>query len=217
VVAAVALAVALTRGSSAKPETAALPGAADVNALLRGIPQQGNVLGKSTAPVTLVEYVDLQCPFCQAFETSAMPTLMRRYVRPGKLKVVMRPIAFIGPDSVRGQHAVLAAGRQNRLFDLAQILYVNQGEENTGWLTDSTVKAAAKSIRLDGAKVLAEAGSSAVADEARAATAQATEDGVTATPTIFVGKSGTKPRAVALKSPTDEQSVAGAIDAALTS
>src|SRR5438094_854798 len=75
------------RGGSSAPTT--LSGAADVQTLLKGIPQKGNVLGKTTAPATIVEYIDLQCPFCQQFETQALPTLIKQYVRTGKAKLVM--------------------------------------------------------------------------------------------------------------------------------
>ncbi|HEX6699447.1 MAG TPA: thioredoxin domain-containing protein [Gaiellaceae bacterium] len=166
--------------------------------------------------MTLVEYIDLQCPFCQQFETSAMPTIVHRYVRAGKLKVVARPIAFIGPDSQRGRDAALAAGGQNKLFDFAQLLYLNQGAENTGWLTDDIVKAAAASIPgLSVQKLLDERGSSAVSDEAHALDAEASADAVHATPAILVGRSGTKPKVVQLASPTDAKSVEHAIDSAL--
>ena len=113
------LAVKLTGGSDAKPPPpgVALPGSGDVERLLKGIPQSGNVLGSPTAPVTLVEYVDLQCPYCQQFETQVMPTVIERYVRSGKLKVDARVLAFIGPDSLRGQSAAIAAGQQDKEFN----------------------------------------------------------------------------------------------------
>src|SRR5689334_17467372 len=50
-----------------------LPAASDVESQFKGIPQSGLTLGKPSAPVTLVEYIDLQCPFCQQFETQVMP------------------------------------------------------------------------------------------------------------------------------------------------
>src|SRR5689334_18247089 len=52
-----------------------LPGAAEVDSLLKGIPQRANVLGNASAPVRLVEYVDLQCPFCKEFERTVLPTI----------------------------------------------------------------------------------------------------------------------------------------------
>src|SRR5207249_10943529 len=107
---------------------------------------KGNVLGSPRAPVTMIEYIDLQCPGCQAFETQVFPGLVPSYIRTGKLKIEARPIAFIGPDSQRGRLAALAAARQNRFFNYAQLLYFNQGVENTGWLDDGMVKAVAASI-----------------------------------------------------------------------
>lgn len=222
VVVGVVLAVVLGGNSSSKSDVPArgslvnaLPGAAEVQQLFRGIPQHGNVLGSPSAPVTLVEYIDLQCPYCQQFESDAMPTLIRRFVRPGKVRVEARPIAFIGPDSERGRAALLAAGEQNRLFNFAQLMYVNQRAENTGWLNDEIIQAAAASIPgLDVPRLLDERGSAAMEARARAMDELATAFNVRATPTIFVGKSGERPRRVELSSPSDVRSIARAIDAA---
>jgi protein-disulfide isomerase len=218
------LGVALSGGSSKAAVPArgslvnALPGAADAQQLLRGIPQHGNVLGSRSAPVTLVEYVDLQCPYCQQFETQAMPALIGHYVRTGKVKIEARPIAFIGPDSLRGRAAAIAAGGQNKLFNFAQILYVNQGIENTGWLNDEMVTSAAASIPgLDVSRLLADSGSGSVKAQAGAFDQQAVKDSVRATPTILVGKSGRALRPVTLTSPSDAKSVVSAINAALRS
>jgi protein-disulfide isomerase len=217
VVVGIGLGVVLTSGSGSSSATGAtLPGAADVQTLLRRIPQQGNVLGKPSAPVTMVEYVDLQCPFCQEFETQAMPTLISRYVRSGKLKVEARPIAIRGGDSFRGQSATIAAGRQNKLFNFMQLLYDNQGAEGTGWLDDNMVKSAASSIPgLDVGLFLEQLSSGTVGEQVKTVDGQASADAVDRTPTILVGKTGTKPRAVTVTSASDPSAVAAAIDAAL--
>jgi protein-disulfide isomerase len=203
------LGVVLNAGSSKASVPArgslvnALPGAADVQRLLQGIPQSGNVLGSRSAPVTLVEYVDLQCPYCQQLETQAMPALIARYVRTGKVKIEARAIA---------------AGQHNKLFNFAQILYLNQGVENTGWLNDQMIASAAASIPgLDVPQLLSGRSSATVNARAAAYDQQAAADNVRATPTILVGKSGGTLRPVTLKSPTDGQSVASAINAALRS
>lgn len=150
---AIVLGIVLTGGKSAGPNvpavgslTNALPGASDVQGMFKGIPQQGMTLGSAFAPVSLVEYVDLQCPACRQAETEVLPDVVTRYVRTGKAKLVLRPLAFVGPDSVRGRDALLAAARQNRAFDFLQLLYVNQGTENTGWLSEQMVAQAAASI-----------------------------------------------------------------------
>jgi protein-disulfide isomerase len=223
-VTAATLGVALTSGSSKAAVPAhgslvnALPGAADVQQLLKGIPQHGNVLGSQSAPVTVVEYIDLQCPYCQQFETQAMPKLIGNYVRTGKVKIEIRPIAFIGPDSQSGRAAAIAAGEQNKLFNFAQILYLNQGSENTGWLNSQLITSAAASIPgLDVPRALASSSSNAVKAQAGSFDQAAAADNVQATPTILVGKSGGALRPVTLTSPSDGQSVASAINAALHS
>jgi protein-disulfide isomerase len=199
IVLAIVLGFVFTGGSSSSNTPArgslagGLPGAADAQRLFRGIPKDGNVLGSPKAPVTVVEYVDLQCPFCQEFETKAMPTLLSRYVRPGKVKIEARPIAFIGPDSERGRAGALAAGQQNRLFNYMQLLYLNQGTENTGWLDDAMATAAAASIPgLDVHAWSSARGSSAVTDQESQFDNEGNADNVTETPTVLVGKTGGK-------------------------
>jgi protein-disulfide isomerase len=211
---AIVLAVTLSGGSSsssAKPSI--LPGAADVQRMFKGIPQDGNTLGSPSAPVTMVEYVDLQCPYCREFETVVLPNLLTNYVRTGKVKIEQRLLAFIGPDSVRGRNAALAAGLQARQFNFSELLYFNQGTENTGWLDENMVNSAAASIPgLNAQELQSAQGSATVAAKAAALDAQAHADAVDSTPTILVGKTGTAPQKVALSSPTDLQSVVNAIE-----
>ena len=193
-----------------------LPGASDVASQYGGIPQKALTLGSDKAPVTLVEYIDLQCPFCQQFETQVMPNILRQYVRTNKVRVEVRPIGFIGPDSQRGRKALLAAAAQNKAFNFAEILYFNQGTENTGWLSDTMIAQAAASI--PGMKVheLLDARSSgSIASQAKALDAQMIADKVSGTPTLFVGKTGKKGKLVPLANSTDQQAVVDAISAAL--
>ena len=195
--------------------TNALPGASDVNTLFKGIPQSGFTLGSAKAPVTMVEYIDLQCPFCQQFETQVMPDIVPNYVRTGKVKVELRVLDFIGPDSSRGREALIAAASQNKAFNFAELLYDNQATENTGWLNDAMVGAGGlehpRRPRAAGAEPpLSRFGGEAGAHVRPAAGCRPRDLG---TPTLLVGKSGTKGTEVA--SPTDEQSVVTALDAAL--
>ena len=193
-----------------------LPGASDVQSQYGGIPQKALTLGSAKAPVTLVEYIDLQCPFCQQFETQVMPNILRQYVRTNKVRIEVRPIAFIGPDSQRGRKAMLAAAEQNKAFNFAGILYYNQGTENTGWLGDTMIAQAAASIPgLKVHQLLDARSAGSIASQTKALDAQATADKVSGTPTLFVGKTGTKGKLVALANSTDQQAVVDAISAAL--
>jgi len=212
---AAALGFALTGGSSSNGPTTVsqLPDAAAAVSLFKGIPQNGNVLGKASAPVTMVEYIDLQCPGCRAFETSVMPTIVPRYVRTGKLRVEARPIAFIGPDSELGRRAALAAAQQNHFFDFAQLLYYNQQTENTGWLNKLFVRSAFASIPgLDAARALSASDSAAVTRQATHFDDQANADHLKETPTVLVGKTGQL--RTQMVSP-DVSNLSAAIDSAL--
>jgi protein-disulfide isomerase len=203
---AVVAAIVLTRGSdsssSSTTSTATLPDSAAVLAQYRGIPQHGNVLGSPKAPVRLIEYIDLQCPVCRDFETNVMPSIVSRYVRTGKVQVIARPIAFIGPESVSGRLAALAAAKQNHFFDFSQLLYANQGAENTGWLNDAMIAAAYNSIPGLNSQTAEQARSSSeVSSEADTYDKQATTDHVQGTPTVLVGKQGGPLRFVGPGSP----------------
>jgi protein-disulfide isomerase len=210
---------ALSGGSdSSTPTTGTkLSGAADVEKQFAGIPQSGDVLGKASAPATLVEYIDLQCPVCRQFETEVMPTIIDKYVRTGKLKVISRPVVIIGPDSETGRNGMIAASKQNRAFNFAQILYFNQGPENGGWLDDTTVANAAASIKgVNVGQLQADAGSQAVKDQAATYDSLAQADNLSGTPTLVLGKTGGKLTSLGAGSPTVEQ-LSAAIDRTLKS
>ena len=219
----VVLAVTLGGGSSSSPTasvpavgslTGALPGAAEVQRMFSGIPQAENTLGATTAPVTMVEYVDLQCPYCREFETSVLPGLLTGYVRPGKLRIEQRLLAFIGPDSVDGRNAALAAGLQAKQFNFSELLYFNQGTENTGWLDQNMIISAASSIPGLRVPAMLEAAKSST-DAASALDAEAKAAGISSTPTILVGKTGGPYAPIVLASPTDAAGVEAAVDKAL--
>jgi protein-disulfide isomerase len=207
VVVGVVLALVLARGNSSgipagtptigRLDVNSLPGAGDIEALYKGIPQKGLYLGSAFAPVQMIMYIDLQCPRCQEFEVSSMPTIVRKYVRPGKVRIQLKPWAFIGPDSLRGQAATIAASLQNKEFQFAGVLYDNQGTENTGWLTDPMLAQIAASVPGLNVKTLfADRNSGTVKNLVHSIDAAAQIDKVSGTPTIFVGKNGETPKGV---------------------
>jgi protein-disulfide isomerase len=220
----IGLAIALSGGGNKVSSTiptignaaTGLPGSTDIAAQLQGVPQHGMTLGDPKAPVTLVEYIDLQCPICREFETTVMPDLVTKYVKTGKVKVEARVLKFIGPDSERGRDAMLAAAEQNKAFNFSQVLYANQGTENTGWLTDDMIGQIAASVPgMQVHDLLSARNSSTVKTQGAAFDKQGTADKVPGTPTLYVGPSGQKGTVVNLKNADDEQSVVDAITQAL--
>jgi protein-disulfide isomerase len=136
-------------GERASDEQSALRGAASLADRFDGIPQDGAILGRADAPYTLVEFADLQCPFCAQFDRDVLAAVIERFVRPGKLRIELRPVAFLGPDSNTGAAATVAAGEQDRMWQFADLWYRNQGPENSGYATPEFLRTIGSAASLD--------------------------------------------------------------------
>jgi protein-disulfide isomerase len=168
--------------------SAAVPGSQDVGRLLRGVPQHGAWLGSPKAPVVLVEYVDLQCPFCAAFAQRTLPSIVRSHVRTGRVRVLFRGLAFVGPDSLRALRWTYGAGRQDKLWNVLEVLYANQGAENKGWVTQALLDSVARGVPgLDLGRLRRDAAATGAQVEAASAAAQAAH--VPGTPYLLAGRS----------------------------
>ena len=178
-------------GSSSTSSPKSLAGSAQTTALLSGIPQRGNVLGRPGAPVTLVEFADPACPFCRNFAVDTLPAIVQQYVRTGKVRLVYDGLAFVGPASENALRAVDAAGAQNRAWNVIDLLYRNQGDEHANWATDSFLRVLAETVPgLDLVRMLKDMGAAKTTAAMRASTGKATAAGVHRTPTFFVGLTG---------------------------
>jgi len=156
-----------------------------------GISQHGAALGSPSAPLTLVEYADLQCPYCGQWSRETLPVLVDRYVRPGKLRIVFNGMAFVGPDSDRALRTAVAAGRHDHLWEVVHGLYENQGAENSGWVTDELIgEIVARVPGLDARALLDERWTDSVDPEIRRASAAASAAGVKSTPSFQLGPTG---------------------------
>jgi len=189
------VASAQTGGSNGKSTatsartTPAGPKTAKADALLEGIRQRGLVLGSPKAPVTLVEFADLQCPYCAVAARESLPTVIREYVRSGSVRIVFEGLAFVGDDSETALRAVLAAGLQNHAWDMIESLYLRQGAENSGWVTAALLKEVAAEVPgLDADRMLSEVKASAVDKQLAASERTARSANVRGTPSFFVGR-----------------------------
>jgi len=158
------------------------------SAMLEGIQQNGTVLGNPAANVTLLQYEDLQCPVCKQYTDDALPTIVEEYVKPGKVKIDFRGLSFLGEDSVKALRIALAAGNQNKMWDVVDGFYANQGVENSGWVTDDMVDEILAGVPgLDADKVLADADSAAITTEIDKLTQEGQDREVQGTPWFFIG------------------------------
>ncbi|MCA9256420.1 MAG: DsbA family protein [Phycisphaerales bacterium] len=78
-----------------------------------------HVLGESSATVLVVEYSDLQCPFCGSFDRNQFPTLKSDYIDTGKVRFVYRhfPLTSIHADAERAALASECAADQDMFFE----------------------------------------------------------------------------------------------------
>ncbi|MDQ2630649.1 MAG: DsbA family protein [Actinomycetota bacterium] len=126
-----------------------LEGAAEISRQLQGIPQEGMVLGDPEAPAELVEFGDLQCPFCAAYAEEILPPVIESKVRQGEVKIDYRNFTIIGPQSLDAGAAALAAGAQGRGWNFVELFYRNQGRENSGFADDAFLEAVAKGAGVE--------------------------------------------------------------------
>ena len=154
--------------------------------LLDGIPQERAVLGSEDATVTLIQFEDLQCPVCRQYQVEGFPGIVEEYVRPGDVKLRFVGLAFLGPDSEKALLHVIAAGEQGKLWQFADALYANQGEENSGWVTDELLERIAGELQLDWAKLSTDADGPAALQQANAMASEAEQREIPGTPWFYV-------------------------------
>ena len=155
--------------------------------LVAGIPQNGTLLGKSGTTVRLLQFEDLQCPVCKRYTDEAFPAIVNEYVRTGRIKVDFGGLAFLGPDSLKALKIAMAAGLQNKLWQVVGLFYENQGAENSGWVTDSLIDDILAAVPgLDAAKVKVDAKTPKVSNQIAAINARATKLKVQGTPWFYL-------------------------------
>lgn len=208
-------AVVLSTGGSKSPSSQAPAGAAEIAAMLHGIPQHGTTLGSPSAPVTLVEFADPQCPYCGDWEHAALPTIIDKYVRTGKVRIVFNGMTFVGADSETAMRTALAAGAQSRFWNVIALLYANQGTENTGWVSDALLRGIGNAVPgLDTKRMLDSLQSASVTRQLAGAAALAQDAGVSSTPTFAVGRTS-KALSIVPVTSLEPSGLEPALDAAL--
>ncbi|CAB4872690.1 unannotated protein [freshwater metagenome] len=221
-VVAVAVVIIVSSGGGGKDKASSgsskagtpVQGVADSKAMLEGIPQEGRFLGDPKAKVTLVEFNDYQCPFCKEFALTTLPVIINDYVRPGKLRLELRTLAFIGPDSEKAAQGGAAAGAQNHEWDFTDLFYRNQGPENTGYVTESFLDGLYKAAGMDVAAAKQFAATPKAKLPSAEAQALAGKYGMNSTPSFLIGETGGTLEKLSI-TPTDDKGLRAAIDALL--
>ena len=158
-----------------------------------GLPSSGGVVGFADAPVRIVEYGDLRCPNCRAFDAQVMPDVITNLVRTHKVRIDFRAWSILGPNSDVAARAAYAAAKQNRLWLFATITYFNQGDETVDWFDDATARALATASGMNVAQFDRDRASSAASAAVKSVDTDARGLNLSGTPSVFVqGPKGSK-------------------------
>jgi protein-disulfide isomerase len=190
--AAVAVLIVVSQSQTSGGDSSNIQRASEVNRELAGIPQNGMVLGKPNAKVTVLEFGDLQCTVCKGFSEDALPQVIENQVRSGEARLAFRNFTIIGPESKPAGAAAIAAGEQGRGWNFVEVFYRNQGGEDSGYVTDQFLTAIARAAGVpDIAKWNTARKSERVLAEVAGSTSQAESLGFTGTPSFAVEGPGT--------------------------
>jgi protein-disulfide isomerase len=160
---------------------------------LKGIPQNGMVLGDPRAKVRLIEFGDLKCPVCKGFSEEIVPEVIDSKVRSGEAKIEFKNYTIIDEESTPAGAAAIAAGEQGRAWSFIELFYRNQGLETSSYVTDELLAEIARGAGVPDIGKWNEARKSRlVLGLVRRTTAEAEKVGFTGTPSFAVEGPGTE-------------------------
>ena len=156
---------------------------APVNVSIGHLPAQG----KSNAPVTIIEFADFRCPFCERFFGDAEKGILQDYVATGKVKFYFRHYAFLGPASTVASEAAECANEQGQFWKFHDWMYNNQASESdTGYYSKDNLITYATNLGLNKAKFANCLNTDKYASAVQQDLSEGQAAGVQGTPTIFI-------------------------------
>src|SRR6185295_12416732 len=130
--------IALSGGGSPSPSATVAP----------GVRQSSHVRGSDTAPITIEEWADFQCPACGMFARATEPQVVTTYVSRGQVKIVYRHFAFLGPESQWAAEASECADEEGKFWEFHDRLFASQAGENRGTFSKDNLKRIGEALGL---------------------------------------------------------------------
>jgi protein-disulfide isomerase len=142
-------------------------------------------IGRADAPVTMIAFIDYQCPFCKSFDVATYPRIKQEFIDTGKVRFVVRdlPLEALHPRAQKAAEATHCSADQGKYWEMREKLIVN-----TEALEAAAVIGYAREIGLqvDVFKNCLDGGKHAAT--VRRSVDQARELGIGGTPTFVIGK-----------------------------
>jgi protein-disulfide isomerase len=141
-------------------------------------------LGRSDAPLTMVEFTDYQCPYCRRFQAEVWPHLKRDYIDTGKLRYLARdlPLEFHSAAAPAAE-AAHCAGEQGRFWEMHAALLAGEMDFASGG-----IERRAGALKLDMARFSECVARRKYAELIAAHAREADAAGIDGTPGFIVGR-----------------------------
>ena len=142
-------------------------------------------LGKADAPVTIVEFNDLQCPFCNRFQTTAFADIKKNYIDTGRVRFIHRdmPLEELHPQAIRAARAARCAGDQGKFWKVLDSVITHQAS-----MSPQSIDQMAKDAGVDELAYRSCIESNAHLEEVQSNAASARELGLSGTPSFVIGR-----------------------------
>jgi protein-disulfide isomerase len=143
-------AIPTAEDTTAEAPTVKNPTAEESIVVTQGVENGYFFIGDTTAPVTIVEYTDYQCPFCQRFFYDAYQQIQSAYVNTGKVKYVFKDYPLTGHAKARpATYAAKCAGEQGNFTNMHEKLFTYQSQWSYSSEHEDLFKNYAKELNLD--------------------------------------------------------------------
>lgn len=161
-----------------QPQPAGPPATARIDSL------KGYVMGREDAPLTMVEFTDLQCPFCRQYASTSFEEIKKNWIDTGKLRYISRdfPLDF-HPEALPAARAARCSGEQGKFWEMRLALM-----KNANLLTPEYITRTAAELKLNAPVFATCIASTRYDSEIQAETAEGAKLGVTGTPTFVLGR-----------------------------
>ena len=178
----------LEKGGAAAPGVQATPAAApSVSIDSAGGTGHFPVMGDPNAKVTIIEFADFRCPFCEQFFSQTENQIIQNYVNTGKVKFAFRQFAILGTSSTVAADAAECANDQGKFWVFHDYLYKNQPPEtDTSMYNTDTLTKAAVTLGMDGTKFRSCLDGKADDSKVQQDITDGQNAGVSATPSFFI-------------------------------
>lgn len=159
-------------------------------------PQDGLIIGKDDAPITIIEYTNFLCSHCADFALKTLPLIEEKYIKTGQVKLKM----FVFPPLEMGQ-AIICSQEQNKFLEYHNYLFEHQ--ETIKQIED--LKTFAQNVGMDKDKFKKCLDSEKYKEIVKNWVEEGQKKGVDGTPTFFIGPTSSPDNPSA-----DEEKIIGA-------